>query len=439
MQTGENHTRHPEEDDVAARYQHRCRIELLHLRQRLFIRPAQRFKRPQAGREPGVQNVLIALQVGGLTLGAAVRLVLLADNFAAILTVPHRDAMPPPQLAGYTPVADVLQPTQIDFLKSLRHKADITGLYGFNRRLRQGLHLHEPLGRNQRLNHAAATVTFAHRVADVLDFFQQAQLVHIRNHSLAALISVQPLVSAGIFVHFRVLADNGNLRQVVAQAHLKIVRVVRGGNFHGTGSEVFVNIFVRNNRNFTSDQGQNKRFSDQMRIAFIFGMYGNSGIAQKRFGTGGGDNYHLIAVLYRILNMPEMSCLLGIFHLGIGKSGGTARTPVDDTVALINETFFIKGNEYFFHSFGKGFVHGKAFARPVAGASQLFELIDNAVSVKLFPFPNTFGEFFASQIVTRQSFFLTQIFFYFNLRCNAHVVGSGNPKSGKARHSFVAD
>ena len=51
-----------------------------------------------------------------------VRYALGYHNLAALVTVIRRDPMPPPDLPGDTPVADILKPVQIDLVESLRHK-----------------------------------------------------------------------------------------------------------------------------------------------------------------------------------------------------------------------------------------------------------------------------------------------------------------------------
>src|SRR5438132_1222561 len=74
--------------------------------------PAERGERPDVGREPGVEDVVVLAQRDAgrqLMLGAHFGLVA-PDVDAAGLVVPGRDAMPPPQLARDAPVLDVVEP-----------------------------------------------------------------------------------------------------------------------------------------------------------------------------------------------------------------------------------------------------------------------------------------------------------------------------------------
>ena len=95
LQPEHDHARHPEEDDVIARHEHIRGVEVRKFR-RLF-RPAHRGERPQPGREPGVQHILV-LPHGRAALGADRHLLLGHGNLAARVAVIRRDAVPPPEL-----------------------------------------------------------------------------------------------------------------------------------------------------------------------------------------------------------------------------------------------------------------------------------------------------------------------------------------------------
>ena len=54
---GEDHADDPEKDNVISRHKHVVWIKILQILR--LLRPAKRGERPQRGREPGVQRVLI--------------------------------------------------------------------------------------------------------------------------------------------------------------------------------------------------------------------------------------------------------------------------------------------------------------------------------------------------------------------------------------------
>src|SRR4029079_18820596 len=104
------------------------------------------------------------LQVGAAHAGAPA-----PGSFA----IPHRDAVPPPELAGDAPVADSLQPPAVLLSPTLGDELEravaIPGQGGPGQRL----HLHEPLLRQPRLDHRPATVAVSHRVPVRLRFDQE--------------------------------------------------------------------------------------------------------------------------------------------------------------------------------------------------------------------------------------------------------------------------
>ena len=225
----------------------------------------------------------------------------------------------------------------------------------------------------------------------------------------------------------------------MTQANLKVVGVVGWCNFNTACSKLFVHIRICNYRNFPIGKGKQQGFSDNVLIAFIFRIYRNRSIAEQRFGTCCSNDNNFIAPFYRIFNVPKMAGLFCVFNLCIWKRSNASGTPVYNSWALIDKPFFIEIHKNLFHCFGAAFVHGKAFPCPVAGAAQLFQLINNPVAIELFPLPHLFHKLFAAQVVAGFTLFLAQHFLHFNLGGNTGVVGSGNPKGIKACHALVAD
>src|ERR671920_1753086 len=69
---------------------------------RILVWPTQRRDGPQAAREPGVEHVGVLLETStGRLLGR---------HGLPVGAVPDRYALPPPELPGDVPVADVLKP-----------------------------------------------------------------------------------------------------------------------------------------------------------------------------------------------------------------------------------------------------------------------------------------------------------------------------------------
>ena len=120
LKTHHDHARHPEEQDVVARFHVGGRVEIFVIRR--LIGPAQCGEGPQAGGEPGVQHILILVDLMRAA-GGAFGWVFARNGHVTIRAVPDRDAMSPPQLAADAPILDVFQPVEVGLLKALRARS----------------------------------------------------------------------------------------------------------------------------------------------------------------------------------------------------------------------------------------------------------------------------------------------------------------------------
>ena len=142
LESHEDHTGDPQEEDVARGREDVGGIERAQLRR--VVRPAERRERPQRAREPRVQHVRVALPAG------AVRRV--HADVGLVAAVIDGQPVSPPELARDAPRPDVLQPVQVAAPLALGVDPDpALGDRGVRRR-GQLLHLHEPLERDQRLD-----------------------------------------------------------------------------------------------------------------------------------------------------------------------------------------------------------------------------------------------------------------------------------------------
>ena len=117
-----DHAGHPEEQDVEAGDQQRGRVER---RQILgLVGPAERRERPQPGAEPGVEHVGILLRSRRSAVGAGGRVFARHDDLVALVAMPRRNAMAPPELARDAPVADVVHPLVVGLRPVLGNELD---------------------------------------------------------------------------------------------------------------------------------------------------------------------------------------------------------------------------------------------------------------------------------------------------------------------------
>ena len=114
------------------------------------------------------------------------------------------------------------------------------------------------------------------------------------------------------------------------------------------------------------------------------------------------------------------------------------RTPVDDALAAVNQTFFVIFYKDFLHRLRAAFVHCKAFPLPIAGGTELHQLLINSACILLFPSPCTLHEAISADVILGHAF-LAHGFHDFRFRSNGSVIGTRQPKRGIAAHTLPAD
>ena len=158
----------------------------------------------------------------------------------------------------------------------------------------------------------------------------------------------------------------------MAFSYLKVVRVVCRCDFYASGSELFVYVSICDNRDLTVGQRKLQHFSYNICISFILRIDSYGSIAEQSLRTGRCDFYEAAFFSnYRVVDVPEVACLLLIFNLCIGDGSLAYRAPVDDAASFVDPSFFIQTAEYLFYGFGTALVHCKAFSLPVCGGTDL--------------------------------------------------------------------
>ena len=254
----EHHSHYPERNYIVTCYKDTCRIEVIKFF--CLIRPAKCWERPQCRWEPCIKSIRVLTHfLAALRANCAV--LFCNNNFAAIVTIESRYSVSPPKLTWNTPITNIFKPVEIHLFKMFRNKLCITVLNCVNSRLCKRLHFYKPLLWNDRLNSCTATVTLTYVMAVILNLYKKSFVLKVLNHCLTTLISVHTLILAGIWIHRCVIIHNLNLCKVVTLTDFKVIRVVCRSDFNTTCTKFFINIFVRNNRDFTSDKRKNKHFT----------------------------------------------------------------------------------------------------------------------------------------------------------------------------------
>ena len=366
---------------------------------------------------------------------------ILAGNghFATVAAVECGNAVTPPKLTGNTPVVYVFHPVDIDLGEAFGFEFNLAVENNLECRLCKRFHFNEPLVGCDGFNGGVATVAGANVVRVRNGLNEIAFCFEVGNKRLASLVTVHAAILAAVNVDGSIIVHNLEYGQVVTLTNEEVVGVVSRGDLYATGTKADFYVIVGNNGNFSTRHGQNKGFADEMLCIFIVGVHCNCGVTEHCFGTSGSNLYVAIFALDRVLDVPEEAVLLGIFNLCIRESGDTLGAPVDNAVAAIDKSFFVKVYKYLANCARATLVKGEALTCPVAGCTKLFELTGDASFVFILPFPNSFQKLLATKVIARETFFKAQSFFNLNLGCNTCVVGSGNPKGVKALHSLITN
>ena len=164
FKTGHNHTAYPEEDNIISSYKSCCRIEVFKIF--CFLWPSQSRERPEPRAEPGIEYVFILLEIfcTATTFRALGWVCAAYDHFTTLLTVPNRNSVAPPNLAAYTPVADIYQPLFICIFPFLWEELNLARLPCGKSLVCHWLHFYKPLVAQVWLNYSFTAVAVSNRV-----------------------------------------------------------------------------------------------------------------------------------------------------------------------------------------------------------------------------------------------------------------------------------
>ena len=459
LHTAGNHAGHPEGNDVVTRHQHIRGVEILQILG--VIRPAQRGEGPQGRAEPRVQHILVLMDMRAAALGAHRRVFPAHHHLAAVVAVPHGNTVAPPQLTAHAPVTDVLHPVHVILGEPSGHKLGLAAGHSLNGRLRQRLHVHEPLLGHHGLNGGVAAIAGAHLVLEGFHFFQQSQRFHVRHDGLASLCGSHAGILTTVhhvrFVHrslaggkqlvrgrlirraghVTVVGEHTHDGQIVPLTHLKVVGVMGRGDLHHAGSLGHVRVLVQHNRDFLIDKRQHHMAAMQVLIALVVGVNCHRRIAQHGFGTSRSQFQQLAGFLHRVQQVPEVAVHLLVLHFSVRDRGLAAGTPVHQPVSTIHQALFIQAAEGLAHRLRAALVHGKALTAPVAAHAHTALLMHNASAKVGFPLPRTLQERVTANHVFGQAF-LGHGFDDLHLRGDSRMVGARQPQGRIALHTVIA-
>ena len=152
----------------------------------------------------------------------------------------------------------------------------------------------------------------------VFNLNQKSLCIKVSYHSFSCFVSVHTGILSAKIVNCSIIIKYVNLWKVMSFTNLKIVRIVSGSNLNNTSSEFLINIAVCDNRYLSICKWKVYFLSNKICISFIIRINSKCRITKKCLWTS--SSYLYISSFftnYRIIDMPEMSCLLLVFNLCI--------------------------------------------------------------------------------------------------------------------------
>ncbi len=434
-----DHPRHPEEDDVERRHEELRRVVGRQLRR--LLRPAHDRERPQPRREPRVEHVLVLTEIdvaavvvpcllGRVGLGVG-------GERSIVRSVPDRNPVPPPQLARDAPVADVLHPVDVQLRPAIGDEPDAAVLHDLDRPLRQGLHPHEPLRRDQRLDRRVTPFAVADRVPVRLDLLEVPVGLQPIDDRLPCRLAVHPGERSAVLVDRPVGVQDVDRIEAVRLTDLEVDRVVRRGDLERPGPELGIDQLSPYDRKRPTEDRKARRLADQMSVPLVVGMNGDRRVPEHRLRARRGDR-HRAAALERILDVVEGAVDLLVLHLEVGDRRLTSRAPVDEVGAAVDQLLVVEADEHLADRVGQPLVEGEPEPRPVARAAERLQLIDDLGAVLRLPRPHPLDERLAPQVVPGGPL-VGELLLDHVLGRNSGVIGPRKPARLVAVHPVIPD
>ena len=255
---------------------------------------------------------------------------------------------------------------QINLVKALRYKCEVTVLNGFDCRLCHLLHGNEPLLLDHRLDRSSASVVSADGMSVRNNFDQETEFLQVFDYFRPRVITVHACILASELIDRSVVVQDRDLFKAMALSDLKVVRIMSRCDLDAACTEFHIDILVGDDRDLSACERQLEHLSDYVFISVIIRVYSDGCIAEQGFRAGRG-NFHKPAFLtdYRIINVPEEAVLVDMFDLSVRDRRSADRAPVDDLGAFVNVAFLIKAHEHFKDRVGTAFIHCKSLPLPV--------------------------------------------------------------------------
>ena len=297
--------------------------------------------------------------------------------------------MSEPYLAGDTPVAEIVDPVEIGFLKSLGNNLNVLGADGvlherFECRLfpvsfEFFVDIHEPLLFDLRFDNAAAATVHGD-IVHIVFFGSDYEVfcAELLDNFFSRFDDIETAkLFSGTIKELPVVADDLFFVEVMSLGDVEVGRIVPGGNGHGTRPKAHIDRLV-------FDHSRRDRAIDPLNIFYfltigvlfvpiVVGMDNDILIAEFGFGAGGADHKGTV------LKVIKVGFFFATLHFVVGDGGLKFRIPVDDARTAVNDAVIVHFFECGVDGVVANVIQGVRFATPVKRSAHFFALIDNGV------------------------------------------------------------
>ena len=148
--------------------------------------------------------------------------------------------------------------------------------------------------------------------------------------------------------HLAVLADDLDALEIMTLADFEIIEIVSWGNFDGASAISGVGVFVGDNRNGAVGQRKLDEAANQILVALVGWVDGDSGVTKESFGASGRDDDFRVLDVGVIFgaavggsadfvgDIPEVAVFIFVFDFDVGEGGLVVRAEVDEFFAAVN-------------------------------------------------------------------------------------------------------
>ena len=345
--------------------------------------------------------------------------------FSAVLTVICRDSMSPTRADGRYTSRGYLPASGDRSFKNVRERGSdflFLPLRWRAPRESSSLRTTDPTAS---LHYRMTPVTFADWSHLIFDFYQISRFFDVSDQRLSAVKrSIPSYLPARSFIVASSLRQDHLGRSCLSPT--KIVRVMSRRDLYGAGALFRIRIRIRDDKGLSFDDRNDNLLADH--VAYL----SSSGF------TATAQSPNIVSGREVATTRPSPPSAPGISHNNISRflpwcstsasdRGSAFRTPVDQTVAAVNQALFIQIDESPDDSSAAALVQRKSLSLPVAGAAQLLTCCDRA-AVFFLPGPGSLQELFSAQLFFFFAFFFPDLFHYFYFCGDAGVVGARNPE-----------